>query len=766
MIVFNKKVAIQLCIAILFFFIAFIINRLPHNSFVAGGDFYQLINPSEHFSRYFYEWLNQFGQGSFNTLSPAFPFYSIAALLDYLGFASETIAGFQMFFVLYLSYLGFYFSIKIIFPNLKNNIRIGGSLLYALNSFTLTLFVYPWGFTHHILFYIFIPPLLSLFIRIFSKKEFVLRDLVLFALFFLLSTISYNNIAFFAVLLFAQLLIFLMFFALRKIKLDKILLKKIIVFALIYLIGAIYFLLPFYLANSDYQNRLMHTAVYGVDLFAIVKNTSNSILNVFQLDINGFNSQPSLLNLLYPLILFFLIFKDSKNNRRSLILIISTALFCVFLFFAVRIHEPFVFLNSLFYKTTFFALFRSPDKIFILLPFFYGMLLVGLLQQLRLKKIFIYLIFFVLLLAPYKFYTGGVIDTLRNINFGSTEGYYNYVVQIPDEYYQVRRIINKENSNQSIISLPYAVGNSLNWSNYPKWHFLGQDVLYLLYNKNYISANTFDHPMLETQFSFKDFNEKKGSPEELLSLIKKFSGQFIFFHKDIVADWTAESLPTENALEKLKKSHQLDLVASNKYFDLYEVKKENLVPLINSDTAEFFKKINPSKYRVILHLDQKENIIFNQSHNAQWKLYLAPHPLAPWCKSSETFVQNNPQGRGGTECQNTQKFFEGEELSYLYKKPIFDDTHKLVNQYANQWTIDPEFIKQNFSKDYYKENSDGSIDIELVIYFNPQSYFYLGLILSGTALLGCLGYLGYGLARRRKRKNKELKKVEESAIEG
>ncbi len=49
----------------------------------------------------------------------------------------------------------------------------------------------------------------------------------------------------------------------------------------------------------------------------------------------------------------------------------------------------------------------------------------------------------------------------------------------------------------------------------------------------------------------------------------------------------------------------------------------------------------------------------------------------------------------------------------------------------------------------YKENPDGSIDIELTLYFKPQSYFYLGIIISGTTLILCLGYLGYVFYRKR-----------------
>ncbi len=69
--------------------------------------------------------------------------------------------------------------------------------------------------------------------------------------------------------------------------------------------------------------------------------------------------------------------------------------------------------------------------------------------------------------------------------------------------------------------------------------------------------------------------------------------------------------------------------------------------------------------------------------------------------------------------------------------------------FVNSLDLSKEYIKANFDKSYYKENPDGSIDIELTLYFKPQSYFYLGIIISGTTLILCLGYLGYAFYRKR-----------------
>lgn len=90
----------------------------------------------------------------------------------------------------------------------------------------------------------------------------------------------------------------------------------------------------------------------------------------------------------------------------------------------------------------------------------------------------------------------------------------------------------------------------------------------------------------------------------------------------------------------------------------------------------------------------------------------------------------------------------GNDVSYLFKKPLPGARHFKLNGYANGWTVDPAYIKNNYSKDYYRENPDGSLDVNLTIYFKPQSYFYIGLTISGLTLLTCVGYGVYLLKRK------------------
>jgi hypothetical protein len=88
-----------------------------------------------------------------------------------------------------------------------------------------------------------------------------------------------------------------------------------------------------------------------------------------------------------------------------------------------------------------------------------------------------------------------------------------------------------------------------------------------------------------------------------------------------------------------------------------------------------------------------------------------------------------------------------------FAKPdrVGDEYHYKLNGFLNAWYVDPAVLCQNNSACI--KNSDGSYDMEMVIEFWPQRWFYLGLIISGTILAGCLGYLGYagvqGLRRKK-----------------
>jgi hypothetical protein len=146
---------------------------------------------------------------------------------------------------------------------------------------------------------------------------------------------------------------------------------------------------------------------------------------------------------------------------------------------------------------------------------------------------------------------------------------------------------------------------------------------------------------------------------------------------------------------------------------------------IQEEPEIIFKKINPTKYYV--KVEGAEGpfwLVFSESFHQQWRLYRMQDA---GCRMQDEIIAEYPN-LGVKESRHLQRFTP-EDIRYLFRKPL-DAEHHLVNGYANGWYIEPE--KLGLGENFI-----------LVIYFWPQSLFYLGLFISGFTLIGCLSFLGY-----------------------
>ncbi len=210
--------------------------------------------------------------------------------------------------------------------------------------------------------------------------------------------------------------------------------------------------------------------------------------------------------------------------------------------------------------------------------------------------------------------------------------------------------------------------------------------------------------------------------------IKDLNAEYVIIRKDIYGAPYVEDI---NEFRRgFIESDIGRLLIDNAYLELYKVKEEyyaSRLILEKNEEALSFTYISPVKYLIQINgIRGKEQLSFLESYSKHWKIY----PL-------------------GFEFDNSVDNILSES-QYLYKKSVFDSSHRVIYDYANSWTIDSEYIKQNYSEKYYKENADGSISVKLILYFKPQSYFYLGVLVSGTTLLACLSYLGYDRIKKKK----------------
>ncbi len=137
------------------------------------------------------------------------------------------------------------------------------------------------------------------------------------------------------------------------------------------------------------------------------------------------------------------------------------------------------------------------------------------------------------------------------------------------------------------------------------------------------------------------------------------------------------------------------------------------------------KKETTSKY--ISH----EKINYQFKNPTEYKIYLknTSHPV--YLNFSEAY---HPDWR--------IKVGKFNWFAVLTNKNYFvsDGYHTESDAKLNSFYIDPKVICKSY---VCAKNSDGTYDISLTLYFRPQSYMYLGLIMSGLTLFLCLSYLLY-----------------------
>jgi hypothetical protein len=129
-----------------------------------------------------------------------------------------------------------------------------------------------------------------------------------------------------------------------------------------------------------------------------------------------------------------------------------------------------------------------------------------------------------------------------------------------------------------------------------------------------------------------------------------------------------------------------------------------------------FDLINPTKKLVhIKGVTTPFYLAMSESYHPQWQLQF-----------------NNNKING----------FFGPWNPFVKPDRISDEYHYKLNDFLNAWYVDTgTYCSQNTT--LCTKNVDGSYDLEMVIEFFPQRWLYLGILISGLTLVGCIGYLSY-----------------------
>lgn len=155
--------------------------------------------------------------------------------------------------------------------------------------------------------------------------------------------------------------------------------------------------------------------------------------------------------------------------------------------------------------------------------------------------------------------------------------------------------------------------------------------------------------------------------------------------------------------------------------------------------------VSASKTTTYIHNQSQPSILnFGQAFDPNWKIFLEPvTSKAPCISESNNRSEYSFDETEYIECDKVGPVGFG-DINYTANKFVLPASyHYMVNGYANGWLLDPEYIKDSYPRQLWEMNDDGSINVKLTIYYQPQSYFYIGAIISSITLLSTIFYIAW-----------------------
>ncbi len=163
-----------------------------------------------------------------------------------------------------------------------------------------------------------------------------------------------------------------------------------------------------------------------------------------------------------------------------------------------------------------------------------------------------------------------------------------------------------------------------------------------------------------------------------------------------------------------------------------------------------FDLINPTKKLVHIKGATKPfYLTMSESYHDKWQAELNNGKVQGFFKSWVPFVK--PDAISNDKHFKYMTFLNGWYVDPVELCESSKNNNLKTPQNSHSSNFDPLYTGGGQLKDGCTKNEDGSYDIEMVIEFTPQRYFYLGLLISGTTFISLIGYLIYDWYRRRRK---------------
>jgi hypothetical protein len=171
------------------------------------------------------------------------------------------------------------------------------------------------------------------------------------------------------------------------------------------------------------------------------------------------------------------------------------------------------------------------------------------------------------------------------------------------------------------------------------------------------------------------------------------------------------------------------------------------VALVSSDILQnnspappiVFRQIQPGQ--LLINVENASSsffLNFLESYQTGWKLYGVPTKMLTNAEPARDYA-------GSVELkQASNPFPDSNDFTALGDTSVLDDSHFLLNGFANSWYVN---LTELSNRHIITQKNDGTYDFSLLLYFEPQANFVLGLAISVLAGLTVCVVLGYSTIR-------------------
>ncbi len=726
-----KKHSLQLLIMLIISFAPFLWGYgLNTYKFIGAGDFLSIINIQRYFDNVFYVFdQNSLAGADLSYLGAhVIPLYLFFRFFSLWQVTPLIVTLLFISFILFVSQACMYFFVeyvlerKVLFPvRQRSGLSLFAGILYGFSPYIVGL-ISP-GHILLLIAYAFFPLILKTYDQLITARALDFRHWFYLFLLFLVCATSFANVGSPAGILVALLAYSVFSYLFAGIGWKRLSSRFVLTGFTIYLANA-WWLTPYLL--SIRKTIALNEASGGIPGSfgeAAIKASVGNILfgraEYLMYIIPEFGKYVST-----PMTVIFSVFivllgltTILLRKNRYVLLILGMLLFGIYVTKTDQLpfYEPYKYMYE---HLQIFQIFRRPVSKFYWLPlfFYFTAITVGLgyiIQVLwkRFRVIGQVTLATMLVFAFYWAYLFARTPLLSPFN-------------IPNYYYRALDVFSVEQA-QRIAILPSTLGFHPAF-NESSQGFSGIDFLWYIwpYSVLYPDSSSYSPALL-----FKPLGASLLSGIRSNSTICELTKQLDISHLVVRQD-LSETMKLENNpkdLIEILRSHK-DIISEKTFgtgdkpgFTLFTLKPEcrsSLIQLIGDEEAQIaYQKVSPVELRIrISHLSGSARLQYLTNLTKLWELY-----PTKWLA----------------------------QYLILFKKAPLSDYHSSVYSYANAWELSPNVIKRSFTPDQYSINSDGTINVDLTLYYSPQILYYQGGILTGSVLFGSLGYI---LFKRKKAK--------------